>query len=58
MQRLRCSLSPCEREQLLTSKRVIRDAGEGFIRGQEGRMSGGQADLEVRKEDKKIGYLR
>ena len=42
-------LSLCEREQLLTSLRVIRDAGEGVIRGQEDRMSRGQADLEDRK---------
>ena len=31
-------LSLCEREQLLTSLRVIRDAGEGVIRCQEGKL--------------------
>ena len=36
-------LSLCKREQLLTSLRVIRDAGEGVIRCQEARRIGGQA---------------
>ena len=50
MERLRSPpLSLCEREQLLTSLRVIRDAGEGVIRGPEVRKAGGQADLEGRK---------
>ena len=44
-------LSLCEREQLLTSLRVTRDAGEGFIGCQEAQKARGQADL----EDGKVG---
>ena len=42
-------LSRCEREQLLTSERVIRDAGDGLIRGHEASEARGQAYLEDRK---------
>ena len=42
-------LSLCEREQLLMSLRVIRDAGEGVIGCQEVRKARGQAGLEDRK---------
>ena len=40
-------LSLCEREQLLTSLRVTRDAGEGIIRGQEVRRTGRQQAISV-----------
>ena len=42
-------LSLCVREQLLTSERVIRDAGDGLIRGHEASEARGQAYLEDRK---------
>ena len=61
MERLRSPLSLCEREQLLTSLRVIRDAGEGFIGRQEARKARGQASLEVRpgcQEVKLLSVLR
>ena len=50
-------LSLCEREQLLTSLRVIRDAGEGVIRCQEVRTARGQAGLEDRKVRRYEGRL-
>ena len=49
--------SLCEREQLLTSLRVIRDAGEGVIRCQEVRTARGQAGLEDRKVRRYEGRL-
>ena len=42
-------LSLCEREQLLTSERVIRDAGEGFIGSQKARKVRCQVGLEAKK---------
>ena len=50
-------LSLCDREQLLTSERVIRDSGEGFIGCQEVRKARGQAGLEVKKLRRYDGRL-